>query len=58
MAGQSRNRGLAGAWTVRGLGGANGACHLVKRKRGKDGFLIDGRVWTADGANKRPLGAS
>ena len=58
MAGQSRNRGLAGAWTGMGLGGANGACHLVKRKVGKAGLLIDGRVWTADGANKRPLGAS
>ena len=31
---------------------------VVNRKGGKDGFLIDGRVRTADGANKRPLGAS
>jgi hypothetical protein len=30
----------------------------VKQKRGKAGLLIDGRVWTADGAKKRPLGAS
>ena len=46
-------RGLAGGWQ-----GANGACPVVKRKRGKVAFLFDGRVETADGANKRPLGAS
>ena len=42
-----------GAWH-----GANGACPVVKQKRGNTGLLIDGRVVTADGANKEPLGAS
>jgi len=44
---------LAGAWQ-----GADGACPVVKQKRGNTGLLIDGRVVTADGAKKRPQGDS
>lgn len=41
-----------------GRQGADRECHAVKRKVAKAGLLIDGRVWVADGANKRPLGVS
>ena len=63
--GLASKRGLGlGAWHCGALDrqgadrGQNGACPVVKQKRGKAGLLIDGRVETADGANKRPLGAS
>ena len=46
-----RGLGLAG-----GRQGADRECPAVKRKVAKAGLLIDGRVWVADGANKRPLG--
>jgi len=63
--GLANKRGFGlGAWHCGALDwqgadrGQNGACPMVKQKRGKAGFLIDGRVVTADGAKKRPLGAS
>jgi len=48
-----------GLWDSGTLGmGAGMEGPVVNRKWGKAGLLIDGRVRTADGANKRPLGAS
>ena len=49
--------GSGGLWDS-GKGGAGMEGPVVNRKWGKAGLLIDGRVRTADGANKRPLGAS
>ena len=50
--------GNAGPWIGRGQTGADRECPAVKQKVAKAGLLIDGRVWVADGANKRPLGVS
>jgi hypothetical protein len=58
--GAGQQTGL-GAWglALRGLGsaggwqGANGACPVVKQKRGNAAFLFDGRVETADGAKEK-----
>ncbi len=52
--------GTLGSGDSRTLGreGAGMEGPAVKRKGGKDGFLFDGKVWVADGANKRPLGDS
>ena len=41
-------------WQRQGLG----ACPANERKGPVKGLLIDGRVETVDGANKRPLGDS
>jgi hypothetical protein len=43
-----RGLGSAGGWQ-----GANGACPVVKQKRGNAAFLFDGRVETADGAKEK-----
>lgn len=49
---QEGGRGQTGNGRGLGHGPAN------ERKGPVNGLLIDGRVVTADGANKRPLGAS
>jgi hypothetical protein len=61
--GHSGKRGTLGLWDSGTLGlwegeGAGMEGPVVNRKVGKAGLLIDGRVWVADGANKRPLGDS
>jgi len=47
---------LADWQTVNGRGLGHG--HANERKGPVNGLLIDGRVETADGAKKEPLGAS
>jgi len=58
-------KGALGLWGSGKRGGAGlreaGAGRgrpVIEREGGKDGFLFDGGVRTADGANKRPLGVS
>ncbi len=54
--GKESGRKAEGKGLREGKAGMEGP--VVNRKGGKDGFLFDGRVWVADGANKRPLGDS